>query len=61
MRREDVRYVWLVDPIVRTLELFRLIPGKKTYEEIGVWRDDARVRAEPFDAIELELASLWER
>ena len=30
-----------------------------TWNLLGVWRDDARVRAEPFDAIELELGSLW--
>jgi hypothetical protein len=24
-----------------------------------VWKDDARVRAEPFDAFELELGILW--
>jgi len=33
----------------------------KTYEELAAWRDDARVRAEPFDAIELELSALWEK
>jgi len=26
---------------------------------VAVHRDDARVRAEPFDAIELDLAVLW--
>jgi hypothetical protein len=25
----------------------------------NVWRDETRVRAEPFDAIELELGLLW--
>jgi len=28
---------------------------------VGAERDDAVVRAEPFDAIELQLAWLWER
>ena len=28
---------------------------------LATWRDDAVVRAEPFDAIELELAALWAR
>jgi len=39
---------------VRTLEVLRLDgDGYRTV------RGDARVRAEPFDAIELELALLW--
>ena len=26
---------------------------------VAVWKDDARVRAEPFDAVEIELGALW--
>jgi Uma2 family endonuclease len=56
--REGVRHAWLVDPILRTLEVFRLGPGTEWI--VGaVYRDDARVRAEPFEAFELELALLW--
>ena len=54
---EHVSHVWLVDPALRTLEVQRLDGG--TYRVVGVWRDEAVVRAEPFDAIELDLASLW--
>jgi len=55
--RERVRFVWLVDPLAKTLEVYRLeMPG---YLRVGTWRDDARLRAEPFDAIELELGALW--
>jgi Uma2 family endonuclease len=56
--REGVQHLWFVDPIARTLEVYRL-------QEDGLWLrvatycDDAKVRAEPFDAIELELAALW--
>ncbi len=57
--REAVRWVWLVDPLQRTLEAFCLQDGR--WSVMGVWRDDALVRAEPFDAIELELRVLWER
>lgn len=57
--REEVRHLWLVDPIVRTLEAFRLEGAR--WMLLGTWRDDARVRVEPFDAIELELANLWAR
>jgi len=49
----------LVDPTARTLEVFRLSEG--TWRLVATWRDDAVVRAEPFDAIELELAALWTR
>ncbi len=57
--REGVAHVWLVDPMVRTLEVFRL--DGETYRLMGTWRDEALVRAEPFEAFELELATLWAR
>lgn len=57
--REAVRHVWLVDPLVRTLEVLRL--DGATYRIVSVHRDDARVRAEPFDAFELDLVTLWTR
>ena len=57
--RERVPHVWLVDPIVQTLEVFRL--DGETSRTIATWRGDAVVRAEPFDAVELELSSLWAR
>jgi Uma2 family endonuclease len=56
---ESVGHAWLVDPITRTLEVLKLERGR--WVLAGTWRDDARVRAEPFDAIELELAALWAR
>jgi len=55
--REQVAHVWLIDPLVRTLEVFRL--DGETYRALAVWRDDAVVRAEPFDAVAIELAGLW--
>jgi len=55
--REGVRHAWLVDPVARTLEVYRL--QGNDWLRVGVFRDDARVRAEPFDAIELELDALW--
>jgi Uma2 family endonuclease len=57
--REEVRHAWLVDPLVRTLEVLRL--EARAWRIVATWRDDARVRAEPFDAIELDLAVLWAR
>jgi len=55
--RERVKHVWLVDPVARTLEVYRL--EGPSYLVVHTWRDDARVRAEPFDAIELDLSLLW--
>ena len=57
--REGVRHAWMVDPVAKTLEVFKL--DGDTYRVLKVWRDEAVVRAEPFDAIELALADLWAR
>ena len=57
--RERVSHVWLVDPIARTLEAFNLDGSR--WSLVGTWRDDARVRVEPFTELELELACLWGR
>jgi Uma2 family endonuclease len=55
--RASVGNAWLVDPIDRTLEVLRLEHGRWTI--LSVHRDDDRVRAEPFEAFELELGVLW--
>ena len=57
--REGVRHAWLVDPIARTLEVLRL--EGPNWLLVGTWSGDVGVRAEPFDAIELELGVLWAR
>jgi Uma2 family endonuclease len=54
-----VRHAWLVSARNRTLEVFRAHDGK--WLTIAVHRGDAKVRAEPFEAIELDLAILWAR
>jgi Uma2 family endonuclease len=54
-----VRHAWLVDPLQCTLEAFR--HDGTAWRVLGTWRGDARVRVEPFDAMELELAALWAR
>lgn len=54
-----VRHVWFLDPDVQTLEILRL--DGTTYRLVKTFGGDARARAEPFDAIELALASLWQR
>lgn len=58
-RRERVAHVWLVDPSVRTVEIFRR--AGDVYAWITTHADGAVVHAEPFDAIELQLGLLWQR
>ena len=48
---------WLVDPEAQTLEVFRL--DGEGWRLAGTWAGTDKVRAEPFEAVELELALLW--
>jgi Uma2 family endonuclease len=57
--REHLGFAWLVDPLAQTLEAFRL-EGER-WLQVGAWIGDAKLRAEPFESFELELAALWER
>ncbi len=57
--REGIRHVWLVDPDVRTLEVFRL--ADTNYTLLASYAEDALIRAEPFDALEFKLGILWDR
>lgn len=49
--------MWLVNPISRTLEVYRLDGGR--YALLDTYEDAETVRAEPFEAFELALALLW--
>ena len=55
--RAGVGHAWLVDPVQRMVEVMRLHEGK--WLLLGVHHDDQRVRAEPFDELELDLGLLW--
>ncbi len=55
--REGVEYLWLINPVTRTLEARRL--HSSGWFEAVVHGDDDVVRLEPFDAIELDLSRLW--
>jgi Uma2 family endonuclease len=55
--REGVQHVWLVNPMARTLEVLRLESGR--WIAAVTHGGDDPVRAEPFAAIELDLAALW--
>lgn len=55
--REGVAYLWLVNPLQRTLEMFRL--DQSHWILTATHGGDEVVRAEPFGAISLELSRIW--
>jgi Uma2 family endonuclease len=55
--QHQVSHAWLIDPVLKTLEVFKFEPGR--WIVLGVYAKSARVRAEPFPEIELELGLLW--
>jgi Uma2 family endonuclease len=55
--RHGVDHVWLVDPLLRTLEVFER-HGRR-WMLVVVHADDARVRVPPFEAVELDLSRWW--
>jgi Uma2 family endonuclease len=58
-QRERVQHVWLIDPGAQLLEVLRL--DGESYRLVGSHAGGEGVRAEPFEAIELDLAALWAR
>lgn len=55
--RAKVGHLWLVDPLERTLEVFRLESGR--WLLAASFGGDEKARAEPFDAVELDLTRWW--
>jgi Uma2 family endonuclease len=55
--REGVAHAWLVHPGERTLEILRLRGGR--WVIVTTHGGDARVRAEPFQAVTIDLLELW--
>lgn len=55
--REGVGHVWLLDPLQQTLEVYRLLDGQ--WLLVSTHAEADRVRAEPFDELELDLSELW--
>lgn len=52
-----VGHAWIVDPLHQSLEVYRLEHGR--WSLVATHGGDEVVRAEPFEAIELPLSSLW--
>ena len=57
--RECVSRAWLIDPVARNLEVWRLKDGRWTI--LATHIGDQLVRAEPFETLELQLDALWPR
>jgi Uma2 family endonuclease len=55
--RESVGHLWLADPLARTLEVYRLQNGQ--WVVASTHGGSESVRAEPFAAVELDLARWW--
>ena len=56
--RERVAHVWLVDPSAQTLEVYACAEGAWLRSQVA--QGVEKLRAVPFDAIELDLSALWE-
>jgi Uma2 family endonuclease len=55
--RAGVAHAWLVNPVLQTLEVLTLAGGR--WSLVATHEGMSKVRAEPFDAVELELGALW--
>jgi Uma2 family endonuclease len=55
--REGVAHLWFVEPLVKTLEIYRLEGGRLVV--LATHGGEEAVRAEPFDAVELRLERWW--
>jgi len=55
--REGLRHLWLVDPLARVLEVYRLEGGRWVVALSS--GGDEKVRAEPFEGSEIDLAGWW--
>lgn len=52
-----VQYAWLLDPLARTLDAFRLQSGK--WLLLGSYAGDDSVQVESFQEIAIYLGDLW--
>jgi Uma2 family endonuclease len=53
-----VAYAWLVDPELRMLEAYRRAEDRH-WLQLEVFAGETKVRAEPFDAVELDMTEWW--
>lgn len=56
--RYSIGHAWILDAIAQTLEVYRRLDGEH-WVLVQAFGGDVKVRAEPFEAIELDLALVW--
>ena len=56
--RAGVEWLWLVDPIKRTLEAQHRVGD--VWVRLGRWQGEAGARIEPFPEVEVNLGRLWD-
>ncbi len=55
--REGVAWLWLVDPVLRAIEIYALANGEWIVKTVHA--TDTPARLAPFDAIELDVTQWW--
>ena len=55
--QHGIAHLWLVDPAAKTLDVFRLESNR--WVLLATFIENDKVRAEPFQEIEIELENLW--
>ena len=55
--KHGVSHLWLVDPLLKTLEAYELTEGR--WSLLTTLKEDDAVRLAPFDAVEFSLGDLW--
>jgi Uma2 family endonuclease len=58
--RMNVRHAWLVDPLLNKVEIY-CRADEPAWQLVATHVGNVTVRAEPFDAVELDFSLLWER
>lgn len=56
--RERVSFAWIIDANLQAFEAWRLENGR--WSQFAQYTGNETVRVEPFDAIEINLADIWE-
>lgn len=55
--REHVGHLWLVDPLERSVEDYRHC--NEFWGRVSIHHGNTRIRAEPFEALEIDLSPVW--
>jgi Uma2 family endonuclease len=55
--RQGIAHAWLIDVEAQTLEVKRLTGG--FWSEVAVFSGGDKVRAEPFESLEIDMTLVW--